>query len=139
MITTSFNSSKLFTSFTKSSWKDNEDRHNSLAEAKLEELQYTVEAFLLMKNPLRRIIEKAQSIEMHKEKAEELIEKYIGKRKLDKVMEQYGNEERTLWGLFNAVTFIASRGFEKNEVARKFNTVLEKAATMLEEEIKVSS
>lgn len=113
-------------------------KHNSLAEARLEELQYTVEAFLLMKNPLKRIVDKAQSIELYKDQAEEIIEKYIGKRKLDKVMEQYGREEETLWGLFNSITFIAShtKVFEK---ATKFNTMIDKAATMLEEEIKVSS
>lgn len=108
-------------------------RHSKGVNQKIEEVQYIVEAFLLMKNPLQRIVEKAKNINLELEKAKEIIEKYVGKRKLDKILTRYGFEEQTLWGLYNAATFVAShRDILK---ATKFNTELQKAATMLEQEL----
>jgi hypothetical protein len=113
-------------------------RHSLQADAMLEELQFTVEGFLLMKNPLERIIKKAQMTPLLIDQALELIEKYVGKRKQDRILSQFGKEEQTLWGLYNAMTFIASHTETFNK-ATKFNTSLEKAATMLEVELTTPS
>jgi hypothetical protein len=111
-------------------------RHTSSADKLLEELQFTVEAFLLMKNPLQRIIEKAEMTKLDREQAEKLVEKYVGRRRLDKIMNQYGMEEQTLWGLYNSITYLASHTNTLNK-ATKFNSMLEKASNLLEQEITV--
>lgn len=108
-------------------------RHQGDVNAKLEEVQFVVEAFLLLEKPLERIIKKAEKFEITLEKAEEFIKKYVGRRKLDKILTQFGKEDQPLWGLYNAVTFIASHTLA--DIPIKQNTLIEKAATMLEREL----
>ena len=84
-------------------------RHTKSAEEKLKMAQYTVEVFVLLQAPLTRMINagKMQKIE-DKKKALEIIKIYVGKRLSSRIMKQYDKEEETLWGLYNAVTYVAS-------------------------------
>lgn len=108
-------------------------RHQGDIQTKMDEVQYTAEAFLLLEKPLQRIIQKAQSIKLYREQALEIIKKYVGARKYEKILHQFSGEEQSLWGLYNAMTFIASH--RATIKATKFNTELNQAATMLEQEL----
>ena len=99
---------------------------------KLDDVQYAVEAFMLLRNPLERIVRKAQNMHIEFARAKELIEKYVGRRRLDKILIQYGEEENTLFGVYNAITFYASHKVS-NPV--KGDSLLNKAATMLQEQL----
>lgn len=110
-------------------------KHQGDMDKKFEEVQYIVEAFLLLEKPLERIIKKAQSKSLIIEQAKDFIKRYVGERKLDKIMELYGHEEQTLWGLYNAMTFYYSH--RETLKATKLNTGLQKAAQMLEQELTV--
>jgi hypothetical protein len=110
--------------------------HKGDVESELEEVQYIVEAMVVLKNPLKRIIAAAREITIKDRKTAELfIKKYIGKRKLDRILEQYGNEEKTLFGLWNAVTFVASHYSKMKHSTSQ--SMLNKAADMIENELAV--
>jgi len=100
---------------------------------KINEMQYVVEAFLLLRDPMNRMIADSQKMLVGKEKAEKYLEKYVARRQYDKYLEQFGKEEQTLWGLYNAITFVASHEADKS--ARVREKSLLKAATMLEAEL----
>jgi hypothetical protein len=100
---------------------------------KLEQIQYLVEAFLLLKNPLEAMIRDAQNKPLDKEQARQFIETYIGTRLADRLMEQYAFEQQTLWGLYNAATNVASH--DNDLKASTKESLLDKSATMLTEEL----
>lgn len=103
-------------------------------DAKLECVQFLVEGMLLLRNPINRMIVDAQNHTLNREQAKAFLDKYVGRRRLDRYLELYGREEQTLWGLYNSVTFLASHQEEGlTHTARQ--GLLMKAATMLEEEL----
>lgn len=107
--------------------------HVGNVEFKLEQIQYLVEAFLLLKNPVEKMIRDAQDYHIDRNKAREWVERYIGSRLADRVMEQFGLEDQTLWGVYNAVTNIASHDSDLRESTK--DGLLDKSATMLTEEL----
>lgn len=109
-------------------------RHTGNVKQAISEVQYTVEAFLLLEQPLARIVAKAQTRKLTLAQARVLVEKYVGRRKRDKILAQYGNEEQSLWGLYNAITWLASH--RNITTPTKFNTEVDHAAVMLEQELK---
>jgi len=98
-------------------------------EAKIEAVQYAVEAMALLKDPVAALIKKAKELNIDGEKeARGLIAQYIGKRMRDAIIRQYNEEgDKTLWGLYNAVTFVASHGVS----VRTMNGLIDKSADML--------
>jgi len=86
------------------------------------------------RDPVARIIDKAQTREIGNQEAAELIKKYVGKRMFQKVYNQFSYESSDLWGLYNAVTYVASHD---NIAQSTSNGLLVKAAGMLEQEISV--
>jgi hypothetical protein len=111
--------------------------HMGNVAGKLEAVQYTVEAFYLLKEPINRMIIDAQNSKLTKEVARAFIEKYVSKRFAARYMEQYGLEDQTLWGLYNAVTYVASH--TKTFSNSKRELVLAKAADLLEKELVVAN
>ena len=111
--------------------------HTGKVEEKLEAVQYTVEAFTLLKNPLDMMIMDAQNTQITAEMAQEMIGKYVTRRKMDKYLEAFGHEEKTLWGLYNALTAMASH--DEGLTERKREKMLERASTMLEEELMIEA
>lgn len=108
-------------------------KHIGEVSQKVNEMQYITEAFMLLRQPLNAMILDAQKISVTQEKAEALIEKYVGKRKMERYLELYGKEEQTLWGLFNSLTYYASHnGVDTN---RKREKLLQKASDLLEGEL----
>lgn len=84
--------------------------HRGQPEAQIEAVQFVVEAVALLGPSVNRMIEKAAVQEMGKKEARELINKYIGKRLEERLMGQFDRESPTLWGLYNAVTNVATHG-----------------------------
>lgn len=110
-------------------------RHMGAIEKKIEVMQFVTEAFVLLKNPIKRIIELARKFTIEDEEhAKKLIKKYIGKRMTDRILEQYNTEEGdSLWQLYNAVTFVASH----SPMADRTRTaLLEKSSLLLEKELR---
>jgi hypothetical protein len=79
-------------------------------EDKVKAVQYVVEAMALLKDPIARMIELAKERGIDGEaEARKLIGKYVGKRMREAIIRQWNeNEEDNLWGLYNAVTYVAS-------------------------------
>jgi len=103
--------------------------HNKKAEKELTGIGYLVEAMVLLEKPLGRIIKLAQKEKIEAlEFAEKLIEKYIGKRYVKKVMEQWENEEQSAWGLYQCVTNVGSHGYKDTTK----NTIISNAAILLD-------
>jgi hypothetical protein len=103
-------------------------------EKKLEAIQYVTEAFLLLKDPLDKMITDARDYHVDYENAKKLVKRYIGVRWLMKYIEQYQGEEQSLWGLFNAMTYVASHA----DIAdSRREGIMDKASAMLEAELKV--
>lgn len=113
-----------------------EIRHKGEVGRKLKNMQYVVEAFIMLNNPVSRMIRDAQAKALTQEDAEELITRYVGKRIVNEVLEQFAREEQTLWGLTNAVTYIGSHSDRNLSMARR-DKLLDKAGTMMERELLV--
>lgn len=111
-------------------------RHTGDVESKMQSVQPIVEAFMLLRNPLQRIIEAAQSVAVEdKDTAQKLVDKYVGKRLNRKVLDQFveKQQKKSLWGLYNALTFVASHDEVISESSR--NALINKASVMLEKEL----
>jgi len=106
--------------------------HMGNAEEKVQAVQYVVEAMTLLKNPLERLIKTAQSRELTEEAAKEFIRKYVGKRVRQKILDRYEREEPTLWGVYNAITNVASN---ENLSVRTSNGLINRAAMLMEKEV----
>lgn len=109
-------------------------RHDRNAEANLKTMQYVVEAYLLLRNPMEKMIKLAQKIKIGDIEAfESLMKKYVGKRKAEAIAERYNTDAGdNLWHLYNAMTFIATHERMKESTR---NSLYEKAAVMLEREV----
>jgi len=109
--------------------------HLGDVEHKIEAVQYVVEAMALLKDPVKRIIEKAKNKKVGKKEAKLLIAQYVGKRLSTQIYNQFYDEEQTIWGLYNAITFVASHGVQPTTM----NGLLNKAADLLEGELAVKT
>jgi len=106
--------------------------HTGDKSKEIQAVQYVVEAVTLLKEPVARIIEIAQNRKIGQQEAIDLIRKYIGKRMVQRVRNRFAYENPDLWGLYNAVTYVASH----DRIAQSTsNGLLVKAADLLEQEI----
>lgn len=107
--------------------------HMGNPEEKISAVKYVVEAMSLLKEPVALIIKKAKDVKVGDEEAKKLIKKYIGKRLSGRILGQFDEEEQTLWGLYNSITFVASHGVK----ATTMNGLIDRSAEMLEQELAV--
>jgi hypothetical protein len=111
--------------------------HTPTAEARIPSMQYVAEAIALMQEPLELYIRKAQKWTIDNEDIlKRLIKAHVGKRFQAKVMERYTQESRDLWGLYNALTYVASHDPQLKPSAR--DSLIDKASMMLEKELTIS-
>lgn len=113
-------------------------RHSGDVVKKMESVQPIVEAFMLLRNPLQRIIEAAQKVSVADlAAAEAIVEKYMGKRLRGRVLDHFveKEQEKSLWGLFNSFTYLSSHEEKMSDSSR--NALISKAAVMLEKELEV--
>jgi hypothetical protein len=106
-------------------------RRTRSATGKIKALQYVVEAMAILRNPVERLFAKAKQFSFtDREHYETLIKAHVGERYKSRVLKQFSTEEdRSLWSLYNAVTFVASHTEGLNETSR--DRLLEGAADML--------
>jgi len=108
--------------------------HTETAFKKIEAMQYIAEAISLLRDPVEKIIRKAQDWTIaDREYLEKLIKKHVGKRYAQKVADRYARDgDTSLWGLYNAITYVASHD-ELKAVSREH--LIDKAADMLNKEL----
>jgi hypothetical protein len=107
--------------------------HTGKAQEKIEQIRYLVEAMALLKEPVARMIKAATMKGIGQMEAEELLKKYIGKRLKAKLLGQFEQEEKTLWGLYNAITFVAAHDNEIKTSTK--NSLITKSADLLLAEV----
>lgn len=100
---------------------------------KVEALQLVVEAMELLKEPVSKMIMASQNTPVAQAQAKELIAKYIGKRLHQRILGQFRKEEKTLWGLYNAMTNVASH--DKEIATSTADSFLKGSAEMLTAEL----
>lgn len=100
---------------------------------KIQDMQFITEAFLLLKNPISEMIKDAKLIYLEGTQAEQIIRKYVGKRRLEWYLQHFTQEEQTLWGLYNSITYISSH--DKNMRNGERESLLNRAANLLENEL----
>jgi len=92
-------------------------KHVGNVKVKILDMQYVSEAFSLLVEPLELYIKKAKSIDINVssviiDSVKSIIRKHVSERMTKKILEQFsenaGIEGTSLWGLFNAITYIAS-------------------------------
>jgi hypothetical protein len=104
--------------------------HTKGAVEKIQTMQYVTEAIALLREPIEAYIKKAQSWKIeNRYQFEQLIKNHVGKRFQSKVMEQYNRESQDLWGLTNAMTYVASHDAGLKPSAR--DSLIDKASLML--------
>ena len=104
--------------------------HTTNAFKKIELMQYVVEAMALLQKPVEALIKRAEGWHWNDERElKKLIKLHVGQRYASKVREQLVDEPQNLWGLYNAVTFVASHDSELKSVTRE--TLQDKAAELL--------
>lgn len=108
--------------------------HTETAFKKIEAMQYIAEAMSMLRDPVERMIKKAQKWtiddRIHLEK---LIKEHVGKRYAQKVADRFARDnDSSLWGLYNAITYIASHN-ELKAISR--DHLIDKAADMLNKEM----
>jgi hypothetical protein len=99
--------------------------------AKMEAISYVTEAVSLLKEPIAIIMKKAKNKQIGEEEAKRIIALYLGKRMNKQIIERFKEEEQSIWGIFQAVTNIASHGCS----IPTMNGLINNSATMLEQEI----
>jgi len=106
--------------------------HTGDHEQEIQAVQYVVEAVSLLKDSVSKIIEKAMDTGLARDQMEQMVETYIGKRMKQRVVDRFAYENPSLWGLYNAITYVASH----DNIAQSTSTALiNKAATLLEHEV----
>lgn len=109
-------------------------RHTKGMETRILAMQYITEALNLLREPINAMIRAGKEWNIDTEdKLTNLVKKHVGKRFQSKVLEQYQKEDKTLWGLYNAMTFVASHDVEIKPRARE--TLVDKASNMLTTEL----
>jgi hypothetical protein len=105
--------------------------HTKGVNVKLEQMQYYAEALALLKDPVRAIIQKAEKFDLrNKVLLKRIVDAHVGKRTAKKVLEQFKEEKQDLWGLYNAITYVASHNEGLNDFSRE--RLIDKAADMLQ-------
>jgi hypothetical protein len=105
---------------------------------KLEQVGYMVEVMFLLESALNKIVKMAEDMRMDNLKlASLMVEKYVGQRYLESVMQrfEYG-EEKTLFGLYNAITYIGSHTVSYKEGTKE--SIIDKASRLLDEALRGS-
>ena len=114
--------------------KDTRIQHTKSAEDKIQTIQYIVEAISLLKDPVEEMIKRAEKWTWRDaDHLEQLIKKHVGQRYKQKVEERLGHETPDLWGLYNAITYVASHDPDMKLVSRE--NLQGKAANMLTQEL----
>ena len=103
--------------------------HTKTAEEKVKKMQYIVEAVSLLREPVDSMVKAAKLQKIDTERLKEIIKLHIGQRYKARITEQFESEDKDLWGLFNAITHVASHTEELKDTSRQ--TLLVKAADML--------
>jgi hypothetical protein len=111
-------------------------RHTESVVDKLEAIQYTTEALALLREPVENEIKKAMLFTIeNRKKLKELVLKHVGKRYAERVERQYDRDNgKSLWDLFNAVTYVASHNDGINKVISRDN-LIDKASVLLYKEL----
>lgn len=105
--------------------------HTKGVNVKLEQMQHYAEALALLKDPVKAIIQKAEKFDLrNKVLLKRIVEAHVGKRTSKKVLEQFKEEKQDLWGLYNAITYVASHDEGLNDFGRE--RLIDKAADMLQ-------
>lgn len=104
-------------------------KHTSSVMEKIEQVKYISEAVALLRQPIENMIKKAEKVKLDKEKLSELIKLHVGKRYKARVLDAQANENNDVWGLFNAITYVASH--DKDLEASSRETLLNKANDLL--------
>jgi hypothetical protein len=99
--------------------------------AKMEAVQYVTEAMALLKEPVALIIKKAKNKQIGEEMARKLVSLYVGKRMSNRILERFKEEEQSIWGIYQAVTFCGSHDCS----IPTMNGLINSAANMLEKEL----
>jgi hypothetical protein len=108
--------------------------HLSRAEDKIQRVKWTIEAVALLREPVEAMIKAGQDFKIADPKVlERLVKAHVGSRFKKRVLEQYEKEASDLWGLFNAMTHVASHDPEIKVASRE--TLMQKAAQMLRVEV----
>jgi len=86
--------------------------HTGNVSIKLAEMQYIAEAIGILIKPFERMVERAKEIKFEDlEICKKLIEQHVSKRMVDRIIGRYiEDQDFSLWGLYNAVTYEASHG-----------------------------
>lgn len=104
--------------------------HSGTIKAKIESMQYLTEALALLAKPVERMIKRAKRFSIEDESMlKELIKLHVGNRYKSRVLNAYEQEKGDLWGLYNAITYVASHDSTLKDSSRE--TLLNKAANML--------
>jgi hypothetical protein len=105
-------------------------KHTGGVMDRVKTVQYIAEALELLKKPMEEMIKKAGKIKIDdKKEIKKLIKLHVGKRYYGKVKSQFAAEEGDLWGLYNAITYVASHDKDLTDSSR--NLLLDKAANLL--------
>jgi hypothetical protein len=105
-------------------------KHSKTVFDRLQTVQYAVEAISILREPVELMIKKAQNWKISDAaQLDYLVKKHISKRLRNKVLAQFGDETNDLWGLYNAITYVASHDERMKESSR--NALLNQAADLL--------
>jgi len=108
--------------------------HRGDVDSKIAEIKYIIEAMSYLQEPVAAIIEEAKLLTYDDvQKVKNLIAFHVGKRNSSQIFSQYEREEQTLWGLYNAITNVASHQ-EKMKMNRR-DVLLASAANLLNAEL----
>jgi hypothetical protein len=109
-------------------------RHSGDIKEKIASVQYVVEAMGLLRGSVEAMINRSQNWSIEdQDQLKALVKKHVGTRYAERVLSQYKQEEPTLWGLYNAITFVASHEDGMRLVTS--DNLINKAADMLNIEL----
>jgi hypothetical protein len=106
--------------------------HKFGMEDKMISMQNAVKAMTLLKEPIERMIRFAEGRSLPEEYFDVLLKKYFKKKLKSVIRNRYASEPQTLWGFYNAITYVASH----DVMAESSRTGLQnRASRMLYEEM----
>ncbi len=95
----------------------------------MEAFKYIAEGLTLLKKPMNAMIKAGQELKINPEEITPILKRHLAERYHEKVANQFQDEQQNLWGLYNAVTYVASHDPAYKEQTKQL--MLEKAANML--------
>lgn len=114
-------------------------KHNSKANERIANMQFLVEGIALLREPLQQMINKAERINLTEEQIEAILAKHFCERKRKQILAKYQYNEDTegtsFWGLYNAITEIASHD---STIAQREH-MLDKASEIFSEVVLATS